>query len=64
MGNMNQSVKFINITPDAEKIMAYLARVSSSNQRDDVDLLKYCANNGHWSVFEMAHMTVEIITTT
>jgi thymidylate synthase (FAD) len=59
---MRQEVNFINLTTDAEKTMAYLARVSSSDQRDDVGLLKYCAEHGHWSVFEMAHMTVEIKT--
>lgn len=55
-------VNLINITTDAEKTMAYLARVSSEDQRDDVNLLGYCAKHGHWSVFEMADMTVEIKT--
>lgn len=44
--------------------MAYCARVSSSNQ-DNPDyekLLKYCVEKGHWSVFEMADMTIEITT--
>jgi len=57
--------KLIWITPDAEKIIAYCARVSSSNQ-DNPDikgLLKYCAKHGHWSVFEMANMCIEINTT-
>lgn len=58
------SVKLISITPEAEKIMLYCARVSSSNQESsDTRLLKYCVNHGHWSVFEMANMCVEVITT-
>lgn len=60
------SVKLITITPDAEPTMAYIARVSNpSNQNNDdyVRLLKYCINHGHWSVFEHAHMTIEINTT-
>lgn len=48
----------------AEGLMAYCARVSSPKQEnpDYEKLLKYCAVNGHWSVFEMADMTVEIVT--
>ena len=49
----------------AEELLAYCARVSSPDQ-DNPDykgLLKYCARHGHWSVFEMADMCVEIETT-
>lgn len=58
------SVKLISITPDAEKIIAYCARVSSNNQDNPEyeKLLCYCMNHGHWSIFEMANMTVEITT--
>lgn len=47
-----------------EGLMAYCARVSSPNQEnpDYEKLLRYCADHGHWSVFEMADMTVEIVT--
>lgn len=58
------SVKLITITPDAEKLIAYCARVSSQSQ-DNPDyskLLAYCINHGHWSIFEQAFMTVEIET--
>lgn len=48
----------------AEALMAYCARVSSPNQDNPEysKLLSYCARHGHWSVFEMADMTVEITT--
>lgn len=59
------SAKFISITPDAEKQIAYCARVSSPHQESEetVKLLNYCMKHGHWSVFELASMTVEITTT-
>ena len=60
------TVKFVSITPDAEKTMAYIARVSNpKNQGNEkfAGLLKYCIKHGHWSVFEQAHMTLEIETT-
>jgi thymidylate synthase (FAD) len=54
----------ISITPDAEKIMLYCARVSNpKNQNsENTKLIDYCIKHAHWSVFEMAHMTVEIET--
>ena len=63
---MNTSVKLVSITPDAEKMMAYIARVSNpSNQNSDnyAGLLKYCIKHNHWSVFEQSSMTLEIETT-
>ena len=59
------SARLISITPEAEKIIAYCARVSSPNQDNpNIDrLLKYCARNGHWSIFEMANMVIEVNTT-
>lgn len=59
------NVKLISVTPDAEKIIAYCARVSSPNQENpEIEkLLKYCIKEKHWSIFEMADMTVEIETT-
>lgn len=57
------NVRPIHATEDAERLMAYCARVSSSNQDNpDLALLKYCITHGHWSVFEMASMCVEITT--
>ena len=62
--NVEQSVKLISITPDAEKTMAYCARVSSPHQEKEeyAGLFRYCLQHGHWSVFEMANMVVEITT--
>jgi len=60
------SVKLVSITPDAEQMMAYIARVSNpSNQENEkyAGLLKYCIKHNHWSVFEQSTMTVEIETT-
>ena len=59
-------VCLISVTPDAEKTMGYIARVSNPNNQENpkVDgLLKYCIKHGHWSVFEQAMMTLEINTT-
>ena len=63
---MDNQIKLVSVTPDAEKLMAYVARVSNpNNQGNDkfAGLLKYCIEHGHWSVFEQSFMTVEINTT-
>jgi thymidylate synthase (FAD) len=60
------SVKLVSVTPDAEKLMAYCARVSNPSNQDNEDfarLLRYCIKHKHWSIFEQASMTVEIETT-
>ena len=62
---MNSLVKLISITPDTERTMSYVARVSNPNNQNSDSfsgLLKYCIKNNHWSVFEQAHMTLEIET--
>ena len=62
----DNQVKLISVTPDAEKHMAYCARVSNpANQENEKfsGLLKYCIQHQHWSIFEQASMTVEINTT-
>ena len=59
-------VKLITVTPDAEKTMGYVARVSNPNNQENpkvAGLLSYCIKHQHWSVFEQAHMTLEIETT-
>ena len=59
-------VQLITLTPDAEKNMAFVARVSNPNNQGHENfsgLLKYCIKHQHWSVFEQAHMTLEIETT-
>ena len=56
----------MTVTPDAEKQMGYIARVSNPQNQSNpavAGLLGYCIKHGHWSVFEQAHMTVEIETT-
>jgi len=60
------NVELISITPDAEKTIAYCARVSNPKGQDRDEyakLLKYCIDHGHWSIFEMANMVLEIETT-
>jgi thymidylate synthase ThyX len=60
------NVKLISVTPDAEKQIAYCARVSNPNNQnsDSISkLLKYCIDHKHWSIFEMATLNLEINTT-
>ena len=62
----NMTVKLVTVTPDAEKQMGYIARVSNPQNQGNpavAGLLGYCIKHGHWSVFEQAHMTLEIETT-
>ena len=59
-------VSLISVTPEAEKHIAYCARVSNPNNQDNDSfegLIKYCIKNQHWSIFEQAFMTLEINTT-
>ena len=56
----------VSVTPDAEKLIGYIARVSNPNNQENPEvagLLRYCIKHGHWSIFEQASMTVEIETT-
>ena len=60
------NIQLVSITPDAEKTMAYIARVSNPSNQDNENfsgLLKYCIKHQHWSVFEQSSMTLEINTT-
>lgn len=54
----------VAVTPDAEKIIMYCARVSNPKNQSSTNtgLLTYCIKNHHWSIFEMANMVVEIET--
>ena len=66
MTTTDTQIKLISGTPDAEKTMGYVARVSNPKNQDNPKvsgLLSYCIKHGHWSVFEQAFMTVEINTT-
>ena len=59
-------VTLVSVTPDAEKTMAYIARVSNPSNQDNENfsgLLKYCITHQHWSVFEQSSMTLQIETT-
>ncbi len=60
-------VKLIWATPDAENLIAYMARVSNPGNQDNKDtapkLLKYLIDNKHWSPFEMVNVCMEIETT-
>lgn len=60
-----ESVRLISITPEAERIMGYCARVSNPDNQENPNsekLLSYCIKNGHWSVFETANMVLEVTT--
>ena len=60
------TAKLVWVTPDAEALIAKLARVSNpknENNPDYVKLLGYLIKHKHWSPFEMASMCVEINTT-
>ena len=54
----------VDFIPDGEGIMSYCARVSNPNNQTNFEtadkLLQYCAKYGHWSVFEMVNVVLEI----
>lgn len=59
-------IKLVSVTPDAEKTIAYCARVSNPNNQENSNcakLIKYCIDNKHFSIFEQAFLTLEINTT-
>jgi thymidylate synthase (FAD) len=64
---MNHTVNLIHITPNAEELIAYMARVSNpanqSNTETSAKLIKYLVDHQHWSPMEMINMCVEINTT-
>ena len=60
------TAKLIWITPDAEKLIGKIARVSNPANEDNPNvegLIRYLIKHRHWSPFEMASMCVEIETT-
>lgn len=65
IGEYMGNVELVWVTPEAEKHIMYCARVSNPKNQDsgNTGLLNYCVKHGHWSVFEMASMCVEINTT-
>ena len=60
-------VKLIHITPNAEELITYMARVSNpanqSNTETSQRLIRYLIEHQHWSPFEMVNMCVEVETT-
>ena len=60
------TVQLVHTTPDAESLIAYMARVSNPDNQDNPDyerLIRYLIKHKHWSPFEMVNMCVEIETT-
>ena len=61
------SVQLVHITPNAEELISYMARVSNpanqNNTETSAKLIKYLIDHQHWSPFEMVNMCVEINTT-
>lgn len=57
-------MRVISVTPNAEDIILYIARVSNPKNQNsgNTNLLRYLLDNKHWSPFEMADMTIEIET--
>lgn len=57
-------VDYVVSTPDAEQMILRMARVSSPEKEDNDDdgLIRFCFEKGHWSIFEMANLTVKIET--
>lgn len=60
----DESFDFIANIQDLEGLIAYIARVSSSNQKNPnyAGLIKYCMKHGHWSILEMGNIAFEITT--
>ena len=60
-------VKLVHITPNAEELIAYMARVSNPTNQNNTEtsqrLIRYLIEHKHWSPFEMVNMCVEINTT-
>ena len=59
------NVELISLTPNAERTMAYIARVSNPKNQNNDDyskLLSYSIKHEHWSVFEQSFMTLQIET--
>lgn len=61
------TAQLVHIAPDAEKLVAYMARVSNpanqNNEETAPKLIRYLIKHKHWSPLEMVSMCVEINTT-
>jgi thymidylate synthase (FAD) len=64
---MTHSVSLVHITPNAEELISYMARVSNPTNQNNTEtsakLIKYLIDHQHWSPFEMVNMCVSIETT-
>ncbi len=64
---MTHTATLIHITPNAEELISYMARVSNPNNQNNTQtsakLIGYLIKHNHWSPFEMVNMCVEIETT-
>ena len=63
---MYHTVSLVHTTPDAEQLIAYMARVSNPDNQDNPyseRLIRYLIKHKHWSPFEMVNMCVDIETT-
>ena len=67
MERETHTARLVSITPDAEKQIVYMARVSNPSNQANMEtaprLIKYLIKHKHFSPFEMASMQVEIETT-
>lgn len=58
------TIPTVDFIPDSEGIISYCARVSNPSNQQNFEsaagLLKYCMKNGHWSVFDMANILIEV----
>jgi len=64
---MTHQVSLIHITPNAEELISYMARVSNPSNQTNTEtsprLIRYLIEHQHWSPFEMVNMCVSIETT-
>ena len=61
------SVELVHVTPKAEELISYMARVSNPSNQSNTEtsprLIRYLIKHKHWSPFEMVNMCVSIETT-
>ena len=64
---MTHTTTLVHITPNAEELIAYMARVSNPSNQSNTEtsqrLIRYLIEHQHWSPFEMVNMCVSIETT-
>jgi thymidylate synthase (FAD) len=61
---MTHTATLVHITPNAEELISYMARVSNPSNQNNTSsapkLIRYLIEHKHWSPFEMVNMCVEI----